>query len=149
MRSRHRLRPPLSFSPLLAGATALAVGLTAGIVVLALPSGRQPSTASATGTARAGATSTAEAKPTGTGGTAAPIAGTTRSAQLLADVAANGVLSQPAVKPGQWVYRRVDTYRAPLPSFIKPKFTWRTYNVEDTWMMADGSHFYTTGTSWG
>ena len=148
-RSWHRRRPPIGFSPILVGATALAVGVTAGIAVLALPSGRQPSTATATGAAGARATSSAAAKPTGTGGTAVPIPGTTRSAQLLADTAANAALSQPAVKPSQWVYRRVDTYRAPLPSFIQTKFKWRTYNVENTWMMADGAQFYTTGTFWG
>jgi hypothetical protein len=124
-----------------------AVGVTAGLVVLALPSGRQPPTAS--GTAGAGATSPAAAKPSAAAATAAPIAGTTKSAQLLADIAANGVLAQPAVKPTQWVYRRVETYRAPPPSFVKLKFKWPTGNTEDTWMMANGSHFYTTGNSWG
>jgi hypothetical protein len=146
-RSRPRLRRPVRFSPILAGATALAVGVTAGLVVLALPSGRQPSTAS--GTAGAGATSSAAAKPSAAAATPAPIAGTTKSAQLLADIAANGVLSQPTVKPTQWVYRRVETYRAPPPSFVKLKFKWPTGSTEDTWMMANGSHFYTTGNSWG
>jgi hypothetical protein len=146
LRSGHRLRRRNGFSPVVAGATALAFGLTAGVVVLALPSGRQPSTASPAGSAK-----TAGATPTGTTPTEASpkIAGTTRSAQLLADTAASTVLSQPAVKADQWVYRKVETYRAPLPSFIQTKFKWRTYNVEDTWTMADGDHFYTTGSDFG
>ena len=145
-RSRLRLRRPPGFSPILAGATALAVGVTAGVAVLALPSGRQPSTA-----APAGSATTARATPTGTAPTGAgpKIAGTTRSAQLLADTAANTVLSQPTVKADQWVYRKVETYRAPLPTFIQTKFQLRTYNVENTWTTADGDHFYTTGSDWG
>jgi hypothetical protein len=143
---RHRPRRPRGFSPLLAGATALAVGVTAGAVVLALPSGRPASGALPTGDA-----GTARATPTGTSsaGTSPKIAGTTRSAQLLADTAANRVLSQPAVQPTQWVYRQVETYRAPLPSFLNAKFKWRTYDTENTWTMADGDHYYTTGNVWG
>jgi hypothetical protein len=146
-RPRHGAPFSLGRSSMLAGATALAVGVTAGLVVLALPSGRQPSTASATGATGARATSTAAAKPTGTSGTALPLPGTTRSAQLLADTAATAVLSQPAVKADQWVYRRMEFYRQPLP--VATRFKLQPYLTENTWMMADGAHFTTTGSATG
>lgn len=148
---RRRLRPWRGFSPILAGATALAVGVTAGVVVLALPSGRPASGALPAGTAGTAKATPTASTPAGTtpAGASPKIAGTTRSARLLADIAANTVLSQPAVKPTQWVYRRVETYRAPLPSFINAKFKWRTYVTENTWTMADGDHFYTTGNELG
>jgi hypothetical protein len=141
----HVARFSLGRSSMLAGATALAVGVTAGLVVLALPSGRQPSTASATGATGDRATRTAAAKPTGTSGTALPLPGTTKSAQLLADTAATAVLSQPAVKAGQWVYRRMEWYHQPIPNL--PNL--RQYIVENVWMMADGAHFTTTGNVFG
>jgi hypothetical protein len=136
---RPRLRA-LSFHgrmPLMAGAAALAVGVTAGIVVLALPSGGRPSTA-----ARAGsAAPTGPAAPTLPTGTAT----TPISAQLLADVAAKAVLTQPAVKPTQWVYRKVEYYRQQPPSFVHTKFRFRSVVVEDTWQMANGEHYSTSG----
>jgi hypothetical protein len=119
---------------ILAAATAVAAGVTAGLVVLALPSGSHPSATSAT----------AKARPA----QAANPAGTPLTAQLLADVAAKAALARPAVKPGQWVYRRIELDRQPLPSFIHAKFSYRTKVVEDTWSMADGAGFYTTGTFW-
>jgi hypothetical protein len=123
---------------MLAGATAVAVGLTAGIVVLALPSASHPASRP-TAALPTGSAAPAGAKPTGT---AVNIPGTTRSAQLLADTAANAVLTQPAVKPGQWVYRRVEFYFQQLPGVRHQP---RAYTIENTWMMADGDHFTTTG----
>ena len=67
---------------------------------------------------------------------------------MLADFAAKAALSQPAVKPTQWVYRKIELHRQPLPSFIHAKFHHRTVVVENTWSKADGAGFYTTGTFW-
>jgi hypothetical protein len=53
------------------------------------------------------------------------------------------VLAQPAVKPTQWVYRRVEYY-FPLPSDALRHRS--PTHVEDTWQMADGAHYYTSGT---
>ena len=139
-RARASGRPFSGRFPVLAGATALAVGVTAGVVVLALPAHRQPS---AVGQPSAGRPSTAP--PTGS---ASPSAGTPLTAQLLADFAAKAALSQPAVKPTQWVYRKIELHRQPLPSFIHAKFQYRTVVVENTWTKADGAGFYTTGTFW-
>jgi hypothetical protein len=139
-RARAGGRPFSGRFPVLAGATALAVGLTAGIVVLALPSPRQPSAVSQPS---AGRPSTV--RPTGS---ASPSASKPLTAQLLADFAANAALSQPAVKPAQWVYRKIELHRQPLPSFIHAKFHYRTVVVENTWTKADGAGFYTTGTFW-
>jgi hypothetical protein len=133
--------------PIMAGATAVAVGVTAAIVALTLPSGGHPSITSAAGTARSagapapdrGASSAASALPSG---------GTPLTAQLLADFAAKAALSQPAVTPAQWVYRKIELRRQPLPSFIHAKFHYRTVVVENTWTKADGAGFYTTGTFW-
>jgi hypothetical protein len=143
-RPRSRTRSFHGRAPLMAGATAVAVGVTAGIVVLALPSGGRPSTA-----ARAGsAAPTGDTAPTGTAlptGTAtAPI-----SAQLLADVAANAVLAQPAVKPTQWVYRKVETSVWLPPRLAQRQHRSRWVFVEDTWEMADGAHWYSPGPSQG
>jgi len=131
-----------SWTPLMAGATAVAVGVTAGIVVLALPSGGQPPAGARGGSAAP----TRASLPTGTflptGTATAPI-----SAQLLAEVAANAVLAQPAVKPTQWVYRKVEFYMPLLPGMVNrhrsPK------HVEGTWEMADGAHYYTPGSFQG
>ena len=131
--------------PIMAGATAVAVGVTAGIVALALPSGGHPTVAAAAGTAH----STGSPAPDGgasSAGSASPSASKPLTAQLLADFAANAALSQPAVKPTQWVYRKIELHRQPLPSFIHAKFHYRTVVVEDTWTKADGAGFYTTGT---
>jgi hypothetical protein len=158
---RPRLRA-LSFHgrmPLIAGATAVAVGVTAGLVVLALPSDGRPSTA-----ARAGSTvpikdtaptattvptattaptrNTAPTLPTGTATT--PI-----SAQLLADVAASAVLAQPAVKPTQWVYRKVENSTWLPPGLAQRQHRSRWVTVESTWEMADGAHWYSPGPSQG
>lgn len=131
----------------MAGATAVAVGLTAGIVVLALPSSGRSPTTSATGatTATGAASPTRTTPPTGTTsrtGTTSAKADAHMSAQLLADVAASAVLSQPAVKPTQWVYRKVELY-LPLPGTVNRHRSPR--HVEDTWEMANGAHYYTSG----
>ena len=139
-RPRASGRPFSGRFPVLAGATAVAVGVTAGVVVLALPSSRLPSAVSPPSAARP-----STAQPTGT---ASPSAHAPLTAQLLADFAAKAALSQPAVNPAQWVYRKIELHRQPLPSFIHPKFHLRTVVVEDTWSKADGGGFYTTGTFW-
>ena len=117
-RPRLRARFFHARTTLIAGATAVAVGVAAGIVVLALPSAHQSPTASPRAS-----TQTVRATPTGT---AVKIAGTTKSAQLLADTAANVVLSQPAVKSNQWVYRKMEYYFQPIPNSagIDPTRTW-------------------------
>jgi len=121
--------------PIMAGATAVAVGVTAGVVALALPSGGHPSITPAAGVAHP----TKSASPSASG----PL-----TAQLLADFAAKAALAQPAVNPKQWVYRKIELHRQPLPSFIHPKFQFRTTVIEDTWARAGGGGFYTTGTFW-
>ena len=134
-RPRLRARFFHARTTLIAGATAVAVGVATGGVVLALPSAHQSPTASPRAS-----TQTVRATPTGT---AVKIAGTTKSAQLLADTAANVVLSQPAVKSNQWVYRKMEYYFQPIP-----KLRWHrphAYMVENVWMMADGARFTTTG----
>jgi hypothetical protein len=50
------------------------------------------------------------------------------------------VLSQPAVKFNQWVYRNMEFYRQPIPNVLRQ---FRAYIVENTWMMADGARFTT------
>jgi hypothetical protein len=156
-RARRHRRPSAHLfrgrAPLMASATAVAVGLTACIVVLSLPSSGRPPTASATGAATPTrtATPTGTTAPTGTAtptGPSLPPGDTTEPipAQLLANVAAHAVLSQPAVKPTQWVYRKVEIY-LPMPTDVlrhrSPK------HVEDTWEMADGAHYYTPGSFQG
>ncbi len=133
-------RPFSGRFPVLAGATALAVGVTAGVVVLALPSPRQPSAVR-----QPSASLPSTAPPNGS---ASPSASAPLTAQLLADFAAKAALSQPAVKPTQWVYRKIELHRQPQPSFIHAKFHYRTVVVENTWSKADGTGFYTTGTFW-
>lgn len=130
--------------PIMAGATAVAVGVTAGIVALALPSGGHPPAAAAGEAAHSGAP--ASGGGPSSAGSASPSASTPLTAQLLADFAANAALSQPAVKPTQWVYREIELHRQPLPSFIHAKFHLRTVVVENTWTKADGAGFTTTGT---
>lgn len=142
-RARTGAPPRSGRFPMLAGATALAVGVTAGIVVLALPSASRPSASRPSTALPTGSATTARATPTGT---TLPIPGTTRSAQLLADTAANAVLSQPAVNASQWVYRNMEFYHQPIPG---ARHQFREYNVENTWMMADGDHFTTTGSEFG
>jgi hypothetical protein len=147
--ARRTIAPRTSIGrgPIMAGAAAVAVGLTAGIVALALPSGGHPAITSAAGQA----SSTGAPAPSG-GVSAAespsPGASTALTAQLLADFAAKAALAQPAVKPTQWVYRKIELHRQPLPSFIHAKFHYRTVVVENAWRKADGAGFYTTGTFW-
>ncbi|MGD0705483.1 MAG: hypothetical protein ABSA02_37070 [Trebonia sp.] len=152
-RARRARRRTLSFyarTPLVAGATALAVGLTAGIVVLALPSGGRPpagargrSAVSASASLPTGVSvPTSASLPTGTA--TAPL-----SAQLLAEVAANAVLAQPAVKPTQWVYRKVEISTWLPPRLAQIQHRSRRVFVENTWEMADGAHWYSPGPAQG
>ena len=145
--SAHQFRGRVS---LMAGVTAVAVGATAGIVVLSLPSGSHPPNATPTGASEStgSGSPTRTSSPTATNpptGTNSAKANTPMSAQLLADVAASAVLSQPAVKPTQWVYRKIEIYRQQPPAFVQPAPRFRAKFVEDTWTMADGANFYTTG----
>ena len=148
-RSRHRLRPSLSFSPLLAGATALAVGVTAGIVVLALPSGRHPSVATATGTAQSTGTPAPDGGASSAGNRRRRSPASPCRPSCWRTSRRTRRCRSPPSSPDQWVYRRIELYRQPLPSFIDAKFNYQTVEVENTWMMADGAHFSTTGSFWG
>jgi len=58
-------------------------------------------------------------------------------AHLLAAVAAQAALSQPAVKPGQWVYRKVEDYQTPPPSYVPNPVP--AVIIEDTWTTANGT----------
>jgi hypothetical protein len=95
----------------------LAVGLTAALVTISLPqgSGTPPSQASE-----------------------GPPAGTTISAQLLADMASKVVLSQPPVKPDQWVYQKIENYTAPTKG-ITSNVPSKAVQVQTQWVMADGA----------
>lgn len=63
-----------------------------------------------------------------------PSAGATISAQLLADIAGQAVLSQQPVKPDQWVYQKLETYSIPVgPPPAK------AVEIETQWVMADGA----------
>ena len=149
--SFHGRTPLMAGLPAVAvGVTAVAVGVTAGIVVLAQPSGGRPATAARGGSAgpTRATTPTKATTPTGaslpTGTATAPM-----SAQLLAEVAANAVLAQPAVKPTQWVYRRRETSVWLPPGLAQKQHRSRRVFAEDIWEMADGAHWYSPGPAQG
>ena len=124
-RPRHGARFSLGRSSMLAGATALAFGVTAGIVVLALPSGRQPSTASATGATGAGAAPAPQRSQPDPAEPRARSPAATRSAQLLADVAANRVLWHRASTASHQCLRENQCCRRAL-RLVQAKLKWQT-----------------------
>jgi hypothetical protein len=104
----------------------LAVGLTAALVALSLP--------------RGGGTPAGQV-------TEDPSAGsTTMSAQLLADIAGNAVLSrQQPVKPDQWVYQKIEVSTAMPPGAPSyAKLPGKPVSIQTQWVMADGAE-----TEWG
>jgi len=102
----------------------LAIGLTAALVALLLPQGAARVSSGAGTAAR-------QATPD-------PAAGTTMSAQLLADIAGQAVLAQQPVKPEQWVYQKVETYSALPPNPLSHR-TVKPAQVQNQWVMADGA----------
>jgi hypothetical protein len=99
LRGRHGLLPPRA-----AVAIGLAAAVTAGILIVVLPSGQRPATVPP-----------AQASPGAI------------SVQLLADLAAKAAQSGPSVPPGQWVYRKVTFYQ---PG-VGPEFTEDTWTTAD------------------
>jgi hypothetical protein len=65
-----------------------------------------------------------------------PAAPTVLTAQLLADRASAAALAQPAVSPGQWVYREIEQ------RFLNPPKGRSATYVLDSWITADGSTYY-------
>lgn len=70
-----------------------------------------------------------------------PAAGTTMSAQLLADIAGKGILShQQPVKPDQWIYQKIETYSANPPGApSRAKLPGARVQVQTQWTTADGA----------
>jgi hypothetical protein len=101
----------------LAGAAIVAAGLTATAIVLAVPhtAGRS-----------AGVPGIAEHTP-----------GPTMPVHLLATIAARAALSQPLVRPSQWVYRKEEFYQTPPPSYVPDSVP--AVIIEGTWITADGT----------
>jgi hypothetical protein len=117
---RHRNLLALIWSPWRLGvAVSLAAALVAGIVVAVLPSAQVALTVKPT--------VKPAVKPS------APVALTVR---LLADRASAAALTQPAVSPGQWVYRVV---KWSIPAFLKQV---RHEGTEAGWETADGMVTY-------
>lgn len=70
-----------------------------------------------------------------------PAAGTTMSAQLLADIAGKGILShQQPVKPDQWIYQKIESYNANQPGAPSyAKLPVKPIQIQTQWTMADGA----------
>jgi hypothetical protein len=122
VRPRHRVLPGAAGANgqlrwwKLAVPAVVAAGLAAALIALFLPPDAGP-----------------RAHPPAEG----PSAGVPISAQLLADIAAKGVLSsRQRVGPEQWVYQKIESYSVPAGTPSRPQ---KAFHVLTQWVMADGA----------